>query len=60
MPAYQGRTELLKDGIVDGNVSLKIFNTEYSDEGQYYCFVHEGTSNYAIVLDLNIAGQCLL
>ncbi|XP_059570032.1 butyrophilin subfamily 2 member A1-like [Alligator mississippiensis] len=39
MPKYQERTELLKVGIMDGKVSLKILNIKCSDEGQYNCSV---------------------
>uniref|UniRef100_A0A8C0GD32 Butyrophilin n=1 Tax=Chelonoidis abingdonii TaxID=106734 RepID=A0A8C0GD32_CHEAB len=34
---YQGRTELLKDHITNGSVSLRIRDIQPSDEGQYTC-----------------------
>ncbi|XP_044856920.1 butyrophilin subfamily 1 member A1-like isoform X2 [Mauremys mutica] len=34
---YQGRTELLKDDITNGSVSLRIRDIRPSDEGQYAC-----------------------
>uniref|UniRef100_A0A8C3FAW3 Ig-like domain-containing protein n=1 Tax=Chrysemys picta bellii TaxID=8478 RepID=A0A8C3FAW3_CHRPI len=38
MPEYRGRTELLKDDITNGSVSLRIRNIRPSDNGQYVCF----------------------
>ncbi|XP_059571034.1 butyrophilin subfamily 1 member A1 isoform X2 [Alligator mississippiensis] len=54
IPEYRGRTELLKDSIADGNVPLKILNIKYSDEGQYNCFLHDGSTTAGTVLDLNV------
>ncbi|XP_059571039.1 butyrophilin subfamily 1 member A1-like [Alligator mississippiensis] len=51
---YFGRTELLKDSIADGNVPLKILNIKYSDEGEYSCFLHDGSTTAGTVLDLNV------
>nr|XP_048674646.1 butyrophilin subfamily 1 member A1-like isoform X1 [Caretta caretta] len=56
MPDYHGRTELLKDGILDGNVSLQILNIRRSDEGQYNCFVQDGSFYEEALLELKIAG----
>ncbi|XP_025051155.1 putative selection and upkeep of intraepithelial T-cells protein 1 homolog isoform X9 [Alligator sinensis] len=55
MPKYQKRTELLKDGIMDGNISLKILNIERADEGQYNCFVQDGITHDETILDLHVA-----
>ncbi|KAH1183240.1 hypothetical protein KIL84_004732, partial [Mauremys mutica] len=55
MPDYRGRTELLKGGITDGNVSLQILNIRRSDEGQYYCFVQDGSYYEEAPLELKIA-----
>ncbi|XP_029769898.1 butyrophilin subfamily 1 member A1-like, partial [Terrapene carolina triunguis] len=55
MPDYRGRTELLKAGITDGNVSLQILNIRHSDEGQYYCFVQDGSFYEEALLELKIA-----
>nr|XP_032629918.1 butyrophilin subfamily 1 member A1-like isoform X2 [Chelonoidis abingdonii] len=55
MPDYSGRTELLKAGITDGNVSLQILNIRHSDEGQYYCFVQDGSFYEEALLELKIA-----
>uniref|UniRef100_A0A452H4R0 Ig-like domain-containing protein n=1 Tax=Gopherus agassizii TaxID=38772 RepID=A0A452H4R0_9SAUR len=60
MPEYRGRTALLKAGITDGNVSLRILNIRPSDEGQYNCFVQDGSFYEEAPLELKIAGQLLL
>lgn len=36
---YEGRTALLKEALMDGDVSLIISNVKFSDEGEYRCFV---------------------
>ncbi|XP_044837259.1 butyrophilin subfamily 1 member A1-like [Mauremys mutica] len=55
MPDYRGRTELLKAGITDGNVSLQILNIRHSDEGHYKCFVQDGSFYEEAPLELKIA-----
>uniref|UniRef100_A0A8C3F5X7 Butyrophilin subfamily 1 member A1-like n=1 Tax=Chrysemys picta bellii TaxID=8478 RepID=A0A8C3F5X7_CHRPI len=55
MPDYDGRTELLKDGITDGNVSLQILNIRRSDEGQYHCFVKDDLFYEEAILELKVA-----
>uniref|UniRef100_A0A674J2H5 Butyrophilin subfamily 1 member A1 n=1 Tax=Terrapene triunguis TaxID=2587831 RepID=A0A674J2H5_9SAUR len=57
MPEYHGRTELLKAGIVDGNVALGIVNIRLSDEGQYRCFVQDGVFHEEAVLELKVAAS---
>uniref|UniRef100_A0A8C3SY12 Ig-like domain-containing protein n=1 Tax=Chelydra serpentina TaxID=8475 RepID=A0A8C3SY12_CHESE len=57
MPEYQGRTELLKAGLTDGNVPLRILNIRRSDEGLYICFVQDNTFYEQTVLELQVAGQ---
>ncbi|CAM4655692.1 unnamed protein product, partial [Caretta caretta] len=56
VPEYRGRTELLKAGLTDGNVHLRILNIRPSDEGQYHCFVQDGTFYEEAVLELRVAG----
>ncbi|XP_034645050.1 butyrophilin subfamily 1 member A1-like [Trachemys scripta elegans] len=56
MPEYRGRTELLKEGLTDGNVPLRILNIRLSDEGEYHCFVQDGTFYGQTVLELRVAG----
>ncbi|XP_075770118.1 butyrophilin subfamily 3 member A2-like isoform X2 [Pelodiscus sinensis] len=57
MPEYQGRTELLNDGLTQGNVTLKIFNVTVSDEGRYSCFVQDGTFYEETLLELKVAAS---
>ncbi|XP_039356666.1 butyrophilin subfamily 2 member A1-like [Mauremys reevesii] len=54
MPEYQGRTELLKDDITDGKVSLRIHNVQPSDDGHYMCYFHSSVS-YEALLELQVA-----
>ncbi|XP_030399703.1 butyrophilin subfamily 2 member A1-like [Gopherus evgoodei] len=56
MPEYQGRTELLKAGLTDGNIPLRILNIRQSDEGQYVCFVQDDTFYEETVFELQVAG----
>uniref|UniRef100_A0A8C3T5P0 Butyrophilin subfamily 1 member A1 n=1 Tax=Chelydra serpentina TaxID=8475 RepID=A0A8C3T5P0_CHESE len=56
MPEYEGRTELLKTGLTDGNVPLRILNIRRSDEGEYLCFVQNDTFYGQTVLELRVAG----
>ncbi|KAG6928865.1 butyrophilin subfamily 1 member A1, partial [Chelydra serpentina] len=57
MPEYQGRTELLKDGLTNGNIALRIFNIRPSDEGQYSCFVHDEINYEEALLKLNVSAS---
>ncbi|XP_074058258.1 uncharacterized protein LOC141499449 [Macrotis lagotis] len=41
-PDYQGRTELVRDGITNGNVTLKIRNVRLLDAGRYKCLFEDG------------------
>nr|XP_023969575.2 butyrophilin subfamily 1 member A1-like [Chrysemys picta bellii] len=54
MPEYHERTELLKAGIMDGNVALRIVNVRPSDEGQYRCFVQDGVFHEEALLELKV------
>nr|XP_025039450.1 butyrophilin subfamily 1 member A1-like [Pelodiscus sinensis] len=55
MPEYQGRTELLKDGLTQGNIALKIFHVSLSDEGRYSCFVQDALFYEEALLELQVA-----
>uniref|UniRef100_A0A4W3H7F9 Ig-like domain-containing protein n=1 Tax=Callorhinchus milii TaxID=7868 RepID=A0A4W3H7F9_CALMI len=35
--AYRGRTELIRDGMTRGNLSLRLKNVRCSDQGEYTC-----------------------
>ncbi|XP_044837261.1 butyrophilin subfamily 2 member A1-like isoform X2 [Mauremys mutica] len=55
-PEYQGRTELLKAGLRDGIVPLRILDIRRADEGRYLCYVQDGTFYEETVLELQVAG----
>ncbi|NXW35927.1 BT1A1 protein, partial [Phaetusa simplex] len=57
MPQYQGRTELLKDGLAKGSVDLKIFHVRLSDRGNYTCFVHHGLDYDEAVVELKVTAS---
>ncbi|XP_065420686.1 butyrophilin subfamily 1 member A1-like isoform X2 [Chrysemys picta bellii] len=57
MPEYQGRTELLKDGLTNGSVALRIFSIRLSDEGQYHCLVLDGRFYEEALLELKVAAS---
>ncbi|XP_044840057.1 butyrophilin subfamily 1 member A1-like [Mauremys mutica] len=54
-PEYQGRTELLQAGLTDGIVHLRILDIRRADEGQYFCYVQDGTFYEETVLELQVA-----
>ncbi|XP_039373543.1 butyrophilin subfamily 1 member A1-like isoform X2 [Mauremys reevesii] len=56
MLEYRGRTELLKDNITNGSVSLKIRDIRPSDNGQYKCFFQSSASYKDAFLELQVAG----
>ncbi|XP_039358255.1 butyrophilin subfamily 1 member A1-like [Mauremys reevesii] len=56
MPEYRGRTELLKDDIKNGSVSLRIRDIQPSDNGQYKCFFQSSASYKDAFLELQVAG----
>ncbi|XP_039356668.1 butyrophilin subfamily 1 member A1-like [Mauremys reevesii] len=56
MLEYQGRTELLKDDITNGRVSLRIRNIQPSDDGQYTCYFQSSVSYEEDLLELQVAG----
>uniref|UniRef100_A0A674J4Y6 Butyrophilin subfamily 1 member A1 n=1 Tax=Terrapene triunguis TaxID=2587831 RepID=A0A674J4Y6_9SAUR len=56
MPEYRGRTELWKDDITNGRVSLRIRDIQLSDGGQYKCFFKSSVSYEEALLELQVAG----
>ncbi|XP_074873202.1 butyrophilin subfamily 1 member A1-like isoform X2 [Carettochelys insculpta] len=56
MLEYQGRTEILKDDITSGRVSLRIRNIRPSDDGRYTCFFQSSDSYEEALLELQVAG----
>jgi hypothetical protein len=60
MPAYQGRTELVKDFIVDGHVFPRLQKVTPSDAGLYgFCFSSQ-THEQKAIWELQVAVQLLI
>ncbi|NXW51283.1 BT1A1 protein, partial [Nyctiprogne leucopyga] len=57
MLQYQGRTELLKDGLSKGSVDLKIFHVQLSDRGNYTCFVRRDSQYDEAVVELKVTAN---
>ncbi|XP_043534138.1 butyrophilin subfamily 1 member A1-like [Chiloscyllium plagiosum] len=55
-PEYRGRTELFKNDLTKGNISLKIKNTRVFDEGKYRCSVDDETEFEETVVELKVGG----
>ncbi|XP_030390637.1 butyrophilin subfamily 1 member A1-like isoform X4 [Gopherus evgoodei] len=53
---YRDRTELLKDGIMDGRVALHIRNITPSDQGQFICFFRSPSFYGEATLELKVTG----
>ncbi|XP_042310935.1 butyrophilin subfamily 3 member A3-like isoform X2 [Sceloporus undulatus] len=56
-PEYQGRTEILTDGIGDGKIGLRILNVSFFDEGQYHCSVKNRSFHQEAILDIKVAAS---
>ncbi|XP_027766987.1 myelin-oligodendrocyte glycoprotein-like [Empidonax traillii] len=54
MLQYQGRTELLKDGLAKGSADLKLFHVRPSDTGNYTCFVCCGSDYDEAQVELKV------
>ena len=59
MEEYKGRTELLRDGLSDGNLDLRITAVSSSDSGSYSCVVQDGDGYAEAVVNLEVSGQWL-
>uniref|UniRef100_A0A8C3KQ62 BT1A1 protein n=1 Tax=Calidris pygmaea TaxID=425635 RepID=A0A8C3KQ62_9CHAR len=57
MPQYQGRTELLKDGLSMGSTNLKIFHVQLSDRGNYTCFIRRDSDYDEAVVELKVTAS---
>uniref|UniRef100_A0A4X2M493 Ig-like domain-containing protein n=1 Tax=Vombatus ursinus TaxID=29139 RepID=A0A4X2M493_VOMUR len=53
-PNFQGRTELLKDAITAGNVTLRIWNVKSSDAGQYKCLFSDSSHSAEAFMELKV------
>ncbi|XP_027680472.2 butyrophilin subfamily 1 member A1 isoform X1 [Chelonia mydas] len=54
---YQGRTELITQGLAHGNVSLRIQDVQPSDEGQHLCEVQSPSHYSTALLELSVTGS---
>nr|WBF70130.1 BG antigen [Gallus gallus] len=55
MEEYKGRTELLRKGLSDGNLDLRITAVSTSDSGSYSCAVLDGDGYADAVVDLEVS-----
>lgn len=59
MEEYKGRTELLRNGLSDGNLDLRITAVSSSDSGSYICAVQDGDGYAEEMVNLEVSGQWL-
>lgn len=57
MEEYRGRVEVIKDGILEGKVTLKINNIQPSDNGEYWCCIQENNYCQETSLQLKVTGD---
>ncbi|XP_006860606.1 PREDICTED: butyrophilin subfamily 1 member A1-like [Chrysochloris asiatica] len=53
---FKGRTELVKDYITEGRVSVRIRSLQVSDNGMYKCFFKKGSDFEEATLELKVIG----
>ncbi|XP_072458642.1 myelin-oligodendrocyte glycoprotein-like [Notamacropus eugenii] len=53
-PDYRGRTELVRDAITSGNVTLKILNVRLLDAGKYTCLIADGFRQEQANMELKV------
>ncbi|XP_068953200.1 myelin-oligodendrocyte glycoprotein-like isoform X2 [Petaurus breviceps papuanus] len=56
-PSYQGRTELVRDAITSGNVTLKIRDVRLLDAGRYKCLIEDGFHQEEADMELKVIGE---
>lgn len=59
MEEYKGRTELLRDGLSDGNLDLRITAVSTFDSGSYSCAVQDDDGYAEALVELEVSGQWL-
>ncbi|NXX43391.1 BT1A1 protein, partial [Tricholaema leucomelas] len=57
MPQYQGRTRLLRGGLPNGSVDLKLFQARLADRGSYTCFVRRDPHYDEAVVELRVTAS---
>ncbi|XP_075594455.1 butyrophilin subfamily 1 member A1-like isoform X3 [Balearica regulorum gibbericeps] len=55
MEEYDGRTELVRDGLSRGRLDLRISELRPSDDGYYVCTVRDGSSYGEATVDVEVA-----
>ncbi|XP_019566431.2 putative selection and upkeep of intraepithelial T-cells protein 1 homolog [Rhinolophus sinicus] len=56
---YVERTELLKEAIGEGKVTLRIFNVSVDDDGQYHCFFKDGDFYDEAITEVKVTATSL-
>uniref|UniRef100_A0A8C0RRJ2 Myelin-oligodendrocyte glycoprotein n=2 Tax=Canis lupus familiaris TaxID=9615 RepID=A0A8C0RRJ2_CANLF len=56
-PEYRGRTELLKESMGEGKVTLRISNVRFSDEGGFTCFFRDHSYQEEAAMELKVEGK---
>ncbi|XP_068953211.1 myelin-oligodendrocyte glycoprotein-like isoform X2 [Petaurus breviceps papuanus] len=56
-PDYQGRTELVRDAITNGNVTLKIRDVRLLDAGRYKCLIADHFHQEEADMELKVSGE---
>ncbi|XP_043832055.1 myelin-oligodendrocyte glycoprotein-like [Dromiciops gliroides] len=56
-PDYQGRTELVRDAITSGNVTLKIRDVKYLDAGWYKCLIEDDFHQEEADMELKVLSE---
>ncbi|XP_040834554.1 selection and upkeep of intraepithelial T-cells protein 1-like [Ochotona curzoniae] len=56
---YVERTELVKDAIGEGKVTLRIFNVSADDDGKYHCFFKDGDFYEEAIIQVNVIATSL-
>ncbi|XP_073714186.1 butyrophilin-like protein 3 [Misgurnus anguillicaudatus] len=54
LPSYRGRTQVFKDELQKGNISLKLSRVQISDEGLYTCLIQSTSWHDDITVDLRV------
>ncbi|KAK1339989.1 hypothetical protein QTO34_018553, partial [Cnephaeus nilssonii] len=56
---YVERTELLKEAIREGKVTLRILNVSVDDHGQYHCFFKDGDFDEEAITEVKVTATSL-
>uniref|UniRef100_A0A2I2YR32 Ig-like domain-containing protein n=1 Tax=Gorilla gorilla gorilla TaxID=9595 RepID=A0A2I2YR32_GORGO len=56
---YVERTELLKEAIGEGKVTLRILNVSADDDGQYHCFFKDGNVYEEAITEVKVTATSL-